>query len=533
MRLIKNCFLGAIAILLLGMCPDGPLHALGQQPVKAGKALTGMRSAIAISYPEDISLEVKFAGTHRLPRASGEAKVERKRGVTEIEIELNEMKPATLFGGDFATYVLWTVSPEGHTHNAGEFILKGNRGKLDVTTPLQTFGMFVTAEPHFLVETPSRFIVLENTRLEKNITSQLIKTSTIEYRGYDGIYDFSQESLAREPEAKGEVRSDVRQAMAAIELAERAGAEQFAAEELARARQSWQKTINAAEAGLDDRQLVALGHETVRLAVEAEKRAKERAFQSALDAERKARANEIAQLETGIKQAQSETERARLEARYREYQLAMETRARARAQARADEAARLAAQEARRRSEAEKQARLARQKAKELADAKFKAEFAAGVSKEVAERARSERNAARVRLKDALGMVAETRETARGLIVNLPDILFDFDQATLRPQAKEVISKLCGIMLVTGGHTLRVEGHTDSVGSDEYNRSLSERRASVVLDYLTNCGISSDLITSRGYGESQPIASNETAEGRQTNRRVEIVIQTPEQVANR
>jgi outer membrane protein OmpA-like peptidoglycan-associated protein len=433
MRLIKYCFLGAIATLLAGTFQGGAPVALGQQPVMIRKPLTDMRSAIAISYPEDTSLEVEFAGTRRLPRASGEAKVERKRGVTKIEIELDEMKPATLFGGDFATYVFWTVSPEGHTYNAGEFILRGDRSKLDVTTPLQTFGMFVTAEPHFLVETPSRFIILENSRPKENITGQMIKTSTIEYRGYDGIYDFSQESLAREPEAKGEVRSDVRQAMVAIELAERAGAEQFAAEELAKARQSWQKTINAAEAGLDDRQLAPLGHETVRLAVEAEMLAKERALQFGLDAERKTRASEIAKLRSEIK--------------------------------------------------------------------------------------------------EAMGMVADTRETARGLIVNLPDILFDFDQATLKPQAEVALSKLCGIMLVADGYKLSIEGHTDSVGSEEYNQRLSERRADSVRKYLTSCGVSSYMLSSKGYGESQPIASNDNTEGRQTNRRVEIVIRTIDNVA--
>lgn len=428
MRLIKNCFLGASVFLLLGTYWDGVPRALAQDSVMPVKPLAWMRSAIAISYPEDISLGVRFAGTHRLPRAIGEAKVERRRGVTEIEIELDEMKPAIFFGGDFATYVLWTVSPEGHAYNVGEFILSGGRSKLDVTTPLQTFGMFVTAEPHFLAQTPSRFIVLVNTRPEKNISGQLINTSIIEYRGRDGIYDFSQESLAREPEVKGEARSDAMQAMIAVNLAERAGAERFAAEELRSSRQSLQKTINAAEAGLDYRQLVSLAHETVRLAVEAEKLAKERAFRSALNAERRARTDEIANLESKIK--------------------------------------------------------------------------------------------------ESVGMAAETRDTARGLIVNLPDILFEFDRAALRPQARETLSKLCGILSSADVYELSIEGHTDNIGADEYNQGLSERRAESVMNYLMNCGASYNIVNSSGYGESQPIASNETAEGRQINRRVEILIQT-------
>lgn len=218
--------------------------------------------------------------------------------------------------------------------------------------------MFVTAEPHFLAKSPSRFVVLENTRPEQNITGRMITTSTIQYRGFDGVYDFNRESLVGEAEVEGETRSDVRQA-----------------------------------------------------------------------------------------------------------------------QARANEAARKDEMEARRRDEAEKKALQARRRADELAEAKFRAEFAAGVSKQAAERARRERDAARDRLKEALGKVADTRETARGLVVSLPDILFDFDQATLRPEARETLSKLCGVMLVTAGQSLSVEGYTDSVGSEEYNRELSERRA--------------------------------------------------------
>lgn len=110
--------------------------------------VTDGNSAMAISYPEGPTLGVKFNGTHRLPKARGEAKVERKRGRTDIEIRLDEMKPAAFFGGDYATYVLWIVSPEGQVDNAGEFVLRGNNGKLNVTTPLKTFAMFVTAEPH-------------------------------------------------------------------------------------------------------------------------------------------------------------------------------------------------------------------------------------------------------------------------------------------------------------------------------------------------------------------------------------------------
>ncbi|MFN7927917.1 MAG: hypothetical protein U0Y68_08210 [Blastocatellia bacterium] len=257
------------------------------------KPLTGTRSALAISYPEGPTLSVKFKGTERLPKSSGEAKVQRKKGATEIEIEVDEMKPAAYFGGDYATYVLWVVSPEGHTDNVGEFILQGNRSKLNVSTPLETFGLFITAEPHFLVDVPSRFVVMENTRPTNHLTGRMLDTANIKYRGFDGVYRASQETLLQEPEAKGETRSDVRQARVSLLLAERADAKRYAPEEYAQAVASWKKTAEAAEARVDKKILMTMGHETVRLAVAAEKRAKERSFQAALDNERQVRNEEI------------------------------------------------------------------------------------------------------------------------------------------------------------------------------------------------------------------------------------------------
>ena len=496
---------------------------LAQESVKtAGQPITTGETALAISYPEGPSLGVKFKGTHRLPGASGKASVERKRGMTEIEIELNNMKPAAFFGGDYATYCLWAVTPEGHVDNVGEFILRGNDSRLHVSTPHQTFAMFVTAEPHFMTRVPSRFVVLETTEPKNNLTGQMLSTSTIKYRGFEGVYNSSQETLTGEPKAKGEVRSDVRQAIVSVRLAERAGAKEFAAAELAKARTALEKTLEASEANVDPKQLMVLGHETVRLAVESQKLAEERSFQAALDSERQTRSQEITSLKVSIEKAESDAERAKLLAQQKALELEIERSARQGAQAKADEAARLAAEEARRRQEAEA-------KADELAKAKLAADAKAGVAEQDAERSRRERDEARAKLQSALSTVVETRETARGLIVSLPDILFDVDKATLKVQAREILSKVCGILQVAGnlagGYNLSIEGHTDSTGSDEHNQKLSERRAQSVHDYLVTCGLQTAGLTSKGFGEAQPLVSNDTADGRQRNRRVEIVIE--------
>lgn len=486
-----------------------------------------VRESLALTYPEGPTLSVKFQGTFRLPRASGEAKVERKRGTTEIEVELDEMKPATSFGGDYNTYVLWVVSPEGHVDNVGEFILRGNRSKLNVSTPLETFGMFVTAEPHFLVGTPSRFVVLENTRPTNDVSP--MKISRIKYRSFEGTYNFDNESLANTPEAKGEVRTHLEAARTAVELAERAGAEEFAPEQLADARAALQRAERGIGSGIGMSNQMLLGQEVVRLAVEAQKLAEERAFEAALQAERDANAEEIRSLEVSIQQAQSEAERARLETQQRELELRIEEEARQEALERAAEAARRAA-------EAEEETRL-------MAREKAQAELQASASQRDAEAARREaeeaqqraneleeqRQAARQQLQATMSQVLEIRESARGLILSLPDILFDFDKATLKPQTREILAKLSGVLSVIQGYRLSIEGHTDSIGSEEYNQVLSEKRAQAVQSYLSNeGGLRPDLITSLGFGESQPVADNTSPTGRQKNRRVEIVVEEME-----
>jgi len=510
--------------------------AAPQAPVKAMKDVTVTRESMALSYPEGVTIGIKFQGTHRLTGASGEAKIERKKGMTEIEIELDEMKPATFFGGDYNTYVLWTVSPEGVVDNVGEFILEGNRSKLNVSTRLETFGMFITAEPHFLVSAPSRFVVMENTRPASRIGNP-IQISQIKYRGYDGVYNFENESLANMKETKGERRSDLAAARTSVSLAERNGAEQYAAAELGKAREALKKVESAVASGSDKRNVMLMGHEVVRLAVDAQKLAEERSFQAALDSERKKHTDETARLEQLNKDAQTEAERSKLAAQQKELQLRMEEQARRDAMKQAEESARRAADEERLRREADERARLAQAQTQQLAAAKSesdlaaeRANLAANSAKQDADRARQEREEARGKMQQALSSVVETRETARGLVLNLPDILFEFNKATLLPQAREILSKVAGILLVAKGYRLSVEGHTDSIGSEDYNQKLSEKRAQSVHDYLINGGLSSSIISTRGFGKTQPIADNSTAAGRQKNRRVEIVIEDTEKL---
>jgi len=506
---------------------EPPASASKPEEVQAIKAITGTRESLAINYPEGITISVKFQGTQRMPFAAGEAKVERKRGVTEIEVEIDEMKPASLFGGDYNTFVLWTVSPEGHTVNAGEFILRGNRSKLDATTTLETFGMFITAEPHYLVPYPSRFVVMENTRPTHQLGG-VVSTSQIKYRESEGVYRFELETLARSAESKKEVRTDIAQARTAVILAERAGAARFAPEELGRAKDLLLKADRGVVLGTATSIQTTQGKEIVRLAFEAQKLAEERSFQAALDAERKAKADEATRLEKNIQEAQSDAERSRLLAEQERMKREMEEHARQVSEVAKREAEAAAAKAAEDAAKSAADAERAAAEANAARQAKADADAATLVAQQQAEAARRQAEEASNKMQAALSKVVETRRTARGLILNLPDILFEFGKANLKPETREVLAKVSGILLVASGYHLSIEGHTDSVGSDEYNQKLSESRAKSVFEYLSQAGVVTDIMQQKGFGKTQPRASNDTAKGRQENRRVEIVIEDKE-----
>jgi outer membrane protein OmpA-like peptidoglycan-associated protein len=545
--------LRAVAVLSLSLAVASPAAA---QTLEAPSPTT--REIVAFTYPSEQTVSIELEGTSRLPDGNGEAKVERKRGATEIEIELDEMKPARLFGGDFNTYVLWSASPEGQVDNLGELILTGNRSKLDVTTPLDTFGLVVTAEPHYLVGSPSRFVVLENTRAKDR--GSLHRTSRISYPRLEGEYRFERASLEGMDETRATVHPHLEEARTAIDLARRAGAERYVPRELERAREALVRAEVMGEAEKDPDELTPAAHEAVRLAVAAEASARDRSAaadearaleekDSALAArarEIERKENRIRELESQAAAASSEAERARL-AEERE-RLRAELQTERAAQAERD--ARLSDDQLRRNEERvlelqreadqaktdaersrllEEQQRLrAELEARRAADAEARARREMAERREAEEEAREARvesEEARRQLQTALERILDVRETARGLIVSVPNVLFDVDRATLTPEGREKLFRVAGILALAEGYRLSVEGHADDTGERDYNLDLSRRRAEAVRDYLFAQGISNGEIRTRGFGEERPIASNETAHGRQQNRRVEIVVE--------
>ncbi|MDZ7639007.1 MAG: OmpA family protein [Bryobacterales bacterium] len=482
------------------------------------------RSTKAINYRVNTSTKVDFRGTPLMPDTEGEAEIRSRDGYVEVKAELKNLQSPTRFGTEYLTYVLWAVTPEGRAISLGEVRPENGRAKLQVTSKMQTFGMIVTAEPYFAVTMPSNVVVLENIprRDTKGMQTEIdAKFELIERGQY--VTEANPEDLKPLPQ-DSKTPFDVVQARNAIRLARIAKADKYAASSFRRAtelmdrtedyvvREQWkpsETTSRQVTQAAEDARTIALKRreeERIALQQEAERQRTEEARQRA--AEAKQMAAEQEQMRKDAEERQRQAEQQKLMA-----QLEAERSARQRAEAQAAQAAARAAEEAARR-----QAELSGQQA-EAANQRE------AIARQDAEKARAEAQALRNRLVDQLNRVLVTQDTPRGLVVTMSDILFDVGKFDLKPGTREALAKIAGILTWTPGLTLEVEGHTDSTGSDELNRKLSEQRAAAVLNYLVDQGVPPlSNITGRGYASSRPVAGNDTRDGRQRNRRVELVI---------
>jgi outer membrane protein OmpA-like peptidoglycan-associated protein len=491
------------------------------------------RTISAVNYrPRSGETQVDFRGTQLMPDGEGHATIEGKDGYMTVDAHFDNLKPPSSFGREYLTYVLWAITPEGRATNLGEVQFDGDDANIEVTTELQAFALVLTAEPYFAVSQPSDVVVIENVIRPERFLS--LKDGT---QGRFDVVDAKYELLQRGTYLTGNQAADLNvkpldpgapldlaEARNAVEIARLAGADAFAAETFAKATTLLGEAEAARERGRRGKEVQQPAREAVQTAEDARLIALQRQEAAArerereLAAQREADANARAAAEAA--RARAESERAQQEA-LRRQAIEAERLAAERAKAEAD-AARLAAERERQAADA---ARAAADAARLSAEAQAaQARSAADQARAAAEQAEREKAELRQRLLDQLNVVLETRETARGLIVNLSDVLFDFDRATLKPGAREKLAKIAGIVLAHPGLKLSAEGHTDAVGSDEYNQRLSERRAQSVNSYLVDQGIAASMIATAGFGESQPVATNGTAEGRQQNRRVELVV---------
>jgi outer membrane protein OmpA-like peptidoglycan-associated protein len=537
------------------------------------------------------STKIDFRGTALLPEARGEASVESKQGVIKIDARMEKLQPATMFGPEYLTYVMWAITPEGRATNVGEVLLNGDKTKLDATTDLQSFGLIVTAEPYFAVTQPSDVVVMENfvRRDTVGTVEQVDAKFELLQRGQYTLNVNPAEITPLRLSSKTPL--ELYEARNAVRIARWTGAAKYAPDTYQKAAQGLENAEGYLIGKSGSKPIGTVAREAVQMAEDARIITVKKIDEETLASERQAGADREALAESARATAQDDAARiardaetARVAAQMEADRVKQETalkmeaarfaaeRAKqdnaaqmaiaqnqadllkgqndaraAAAQAdldrlKSDNVAQLAAAQAetdrlRRESDARAAAaqadadRLKSDNAAQMAAAqtetdRLKRENDAqrAAAQADLDRANKEKTDLRAQLLSQFNAILQTRDTARGLIVNMSDVLFDTGKYSLRPLAREKLAKVAGIVSGHPGLKLDVQGYTDSVGGDAYNQKLSEQRGGAVRDYLTAEGMASSSVTSEGFGKGQPVASNDTAQGRQQNRRVEIVI---------
>lgn len=462
----------ATAVLVLPAQPTTPIRSgasIAQAPdaeneVPLYRVVVVQGSAKAINYRNlKHTTKIELKGTALAPQASGLAKLDNESEGIEITTKFKEVPPASTFGGEFLTYVLWGISTEGRATNLGEIVLKKGKGKLTVIEKLQTFGLVVTAEPYFAVTQPSDVVVMENV-VGKDTEGQVELIDAKYELLKRGQYTLNMNDAAAMPMEK-HTPFDVYQARNAVRIAQAAGASTYAPDAFAKAKNYLERAEQQAE-GKKNR--IMMARESVQRSEDAR-----------LISVQKQEARQVAMDQ---KAAQDKIDRAKEET-------ANATKA--------QEEALLQTKQA----ENENDSLRVRNAGLQNKNADLKSD-----------------------LKNQLNAVLETRETARGLIVNMSGVLFQTGKSTLLPAAREKLAKIAGILAAHNGLKIEADGFTDSTGSEAFNLRLSELRAASTKDFLVSQGVSSGAISCKGFGKENPIASNGSASGRQENRRVELVV---------
>jgi len=439
-------------------------------------AQAGDTQLVSVAYPERQKVDLAFTASSAAPaKAKVKGSVEYEQGQGRVEVSFSGMQPAVLFGGDIAAYVVWAVSRNAAPENLGELIVekKGASGTQEYTTGKKDFAVMITAEPYYLVSRPNELVVFMSAPADtKKVTGQSFVFQDFRPGPKPAVNSIS--GLTYEDKAP----VPVKQAEAVLALIDRLHAGDVNPEAVKSATLSLGEAQAAVKSGGNSKLISDAARRSISSSAEAL-----RTWGQARDAKTAA--------DAAAKQASEKS--------------ALEAKASA-AQAEASKTAEaLTATEAQAASLTQQRDALAMERA--------------AIAKE--------RDALKARLEGALGQVADTRSTARGTVTSLSGVLFDTGKATLKPEAKITLAKLAGVMLVFGKTTMQVEGYTDNTGSEATNLKLSDDRAKAVREFLESQGIASNRLTSTGKGPADPVAPNETPEGRSKNRRVEIVSSDP------
>ncbi|HKR84815.1 MAG TPA: OmpA family protein [Terriglobales bacterium] len=502
------------------LCSASLALAQSQAPPASSPSKSVSRTLQAMRFRQGSNVKIMFQATDQMRGASGEAKLEGKKGTVTVDAKFEGLDDATKFGLEYLTYVLWAVSPQGRAESLGELVVEKGNAHLKASTDMQTFGMIVSAEPYFAVTQPGDTVVAESIAPEGMAQGENIE-ARYELLGR-GTYSAANQKIQNA--IFGIDRTTPMQlfeARNAVRIAHIAAGEKYSGSILSKADQLLMQAETAYRQKQGKSVIESAARDTTQTAEEARvmavkqraedeaqaKAAAEKSAAEAREAQARADAEAEAKRRAEAEQAQKEAEEAKAAAE--------------KAKAEAQQAA---AEAARQKEEAEKAKAEALAQQQALAEQAAKAQQAAAQSEQLRQEAEKEKQELRGRLLQQLNTILATRDTARGLIANMSDVLFKTGSYELAPGARERLAKVSGILLAYPTLHVQIEGHTDSVGSDEYNQDLSEKRAGAVRDYFVQQGIAANSIESRGFGKTQPIATNDTAEGRQQNRRVELVL---------
>lgn len=484
------------------------------------------RKTIAITYPLDETVTVKFRGTTMLPRLKGEAKVKRagRRG-TRVELNIDDLPRASELGGIYTTYVLWAISPDGHVDNLGEIKRSGSSfvdSKLDVTTPLQTFAMILTAEPHFLMKVPSRMVVMENLPPQKSSGAQ-IETADVRYIGNSSDYFRD----AKVPEiATGDYRTtpvSLLGARQAVNLAKYSGASsdapselQLAEEELDAAEKAWRFNQPTSEVDILARKATSSG-------VRAEEVAGARKAA-------RLRREEIKRRDDAVRSAERTADDLQLQVNQLRAALDKEQRARELAERDAgnanDQLREKRVEIAQLRDEV--QTLRAESNNAKLKLARLEGEKEADRLRVEAERRAIERRNAEATLKATLAKYGTVKETATGFRLILPESIWTNTRtATLSSSASAKLEPLAALVANNPDYQLLIEAYTDNKGDEVSLQQLTQERARILSDQFQTAGVDPTKIQANGMGTSNPVAPNTTLTNRAKNRRIEITFTLP------
>jgi len=482
MRNISWLYVFVLPLTMLAISADCQQTAVSGDQTSGYHMRIVSRSTQAVDYHHKGTTKVDLRGTDLSSQIQGKAQVEGKAGGVKVDLDIAHLPPANSFGLAYLTYVLWAITPEGRPRNLGELIVKDGKSALHTTTDLQAFALIVTAEPYFAVTEPSDLVVAQN--VIRRDTKGAVEPVDVRFELISRDTYNSQVQPINQPvyEVSNTTPLDLLEARNAVRIAKDAGAGQYSPSELQKA----QDLLNQAEDYYRRKQgtgpIGTAAREAAQTAEEARLMSLKREQDEQAEQERKAAADRAA-------------------------------KAQADAQAQQAAAAQAQAQAAQSQAEAQ-QAEQARQEAAQQAQQ----------AEQARQQAEADKAQIRARMLQQLNQVLSTKDTARGLIVSMPDVLFDTGKADLRPTARERLAKVAGILLAYPDIHVEVDGYTDSTGSLEFNERLSQQRAESVRSYLASQGVNQSSITTQGFGPNNPIASNDTSAGRQHNRRVELVV---------